>query len=143
MRQSRSNRWNRHRHHSSDGVIASSSSDSLPMDDHGQKKIEHPQSSRNTALHAGVAKPWIIQSSILMTEEFKDRVVASSLASTVTFVTLSLLILTGQGRIIYIYVSIRHVCSFQHFAFCSHPSIHNVALLFFYFLTLSSRTSYR
>jgi hypothetical protein len=34
---------------------------------------------------------------IHITEEFKDRIIASSLASAVTFVTLSVLICSGQG----------------------------------------------
>ena len=81
---------------------------------HHQKEYDHPHPQRTTnttttatmqhqedaTLQHGVGvgvKPIITQSSILITEEFKDRVVASSLASTVTFITLSLLILTGQG----------------------------------------------
>ena len=103
-----------------------SSSDSFPMENnialqvenddvnvnsksHYQEHHDHPQSSRTTTATPiwhqggagvyGVMKPFIIQpSSIVITKEFKDRIAASSLASITTFVTLSLLMLTGQGR---------------------------------------------
>lgn len=93
---------------------------------HHQKEYDHPQRTTTTTTNTNTTmqhkdatlqhgggvnvKPIINQSSILITEEFNDRVVASSLASTVTFVTLSLLILTGQGtRNIYT-EDIRHMC---------------------------------
>ena len=102
---------------------------------HRQKEYDHPQrttttmTNTNTTMqhkdatlqHGGGVnvKPIINQSSILITEEFNDRVVASSLASTVTFVTLSLLILTGQGtRIIYT-EDIRHVLYLHQLLFLS------------------------
>jgi hypothetical protein len=117
-------RWKCHR--SLDGMMMPSSSDSFPMENnialqvenndvnvnsksHYQEHHDHPPSSRTTTATPiwhqggagvyGVMKPFIIQpSSIVITKEFKDRIVASSLASMTTFVTLSLLMLTGQGR---------------------------------------------
>jgi hypothetical protein len=158
--QSRSNRWNRRR--SLDGMTMPASLEVENNDvnvnsmSHRQKQHEHPQSCRATTTTPiirhqdsglyGVMKPFILQpSSIVITKEFKDRIVASALASITTFVTLSLLMFTGQGRG---YTCMRSPMLFVHsIAFHCTPH-HNTSpfssiMIFHSLVSLLSRISYR